>query len=116
MPGGPTCAPFCGCSLTNDCSDPFACPSLQCPDAGSENLCPQGLVCMEATPCEGCGVACPVSFACLPPPPELERGDRPGAAQGNDAEAGLSRMKDEQVECTLAEKTWEDDDKCVEWN
>ena len=67
LPAADVCAPFCECSLIDDCSNPLACPSTLCPDAGSENFCPQGLVCMPAIPCETCGVACPVTFACLPP-------------------------------------------------
>ena len=42
LPGGPTGAPLCECGLTNDCSDPFACPSLQCPRRGQREPLPSG--------------------------------------------------------------------------
>ena len=65
--GGEFCASNCACNVGSPCGAPDACPTY-CPDAGTENLCPQGLVCGPAALCGGCdGQACPVSFSCVPP-------------------------------------------------
>src|SRR5450432_2846019 len=48
---GYACVLPCECDPSGECGAPNTCPGPGCPDAGSENLCPQGWVCMPVEPC-----------------------------------------------------------------
>jgi hypothetical protein len=73
--GGYACTPpLIPCDCTSACNGPRPCP-LYCPDAGTDNLCPQGLVCKAGvnypTPCvDYCdGFDCPEPPKTPAPPP-----------------------------------------------
>jgi len=75
--GGYTCTPpLIPCNCSPACNAPNACP-LFCPDAGTENVCPQGLICKEGVDyptlcvdyCDPSSGGCPEPPKTPAPPP-----------------------------------------------